>query len=329
MSQCNQYSISTNEMQEELIVLQDKSRTGRERPWSRKKEYNMKLAEIYKGIDFDKSVRIENCGQFLEFVKTDDGMKLKSANFCRVRLCPMCQWRRSLKVYNQMTKVFNALSDEYSIICLNLTVANCKKEELSETLNLMSEAFNRLVKYKDIANAVKGYYRATEITHNLDKKSPSYGTFHPHFHCLLVVDKGYFKSKNYLSKDKWVSLWKKALRASYEPIVYVRRLYLKDGQDITSALCEVTKYTVKEEEIVTGDYDLDYETVSVLDKALEKRKFMTLGGILKDLHKKLNLVDLDDDSDLVNVDDDSSMSEGTKERIVYAWHSGYKQYVRQ
>lgn len=315
---------------QDINFLHDLSCTGRERPWSHKKDFNMKLSEIYKGIDYDKSVRLEKCGDFLEFVLSDDGMKLYNANFCRVRLCPMCQWRRSLKVYGQMTKVFHALSDDYVVICLNLTVANCKKDELGSTIDLMSDAFHKMLNYKEIKNAVKGYYKATEITHNLYKKSKDYDTFHPHYHCLLVVDKGYFKSKDYLSKNDFVRLWKLALNVNYDPILHVKKLYTREGQDITSALLEVTKYTVKEDQMLTDDYDIDYETVSALDKALDKRRFMTLGGILKELHKKLNLTDLEDDRDLIHIDDDNlSIPADDQQKIVYIWSSGYKQYIKK
>lgn len=306
-------------------ILSDESCSGRERPWKVKKEYNMKLADIYQYVDCDKSDRLKTCGDVLEFAVTPDGKKkLYRANFCRVRLCPMCQWRRSLKVYSQMTKVFAALGDKYAIVCLNLTVRNCSKSELSQELNHMTEAFNRLTKYKDFNKAVKGYYKATEITHNIEAD-----TMHPHFHTLLVVNKSYFTDDAYISKDKWISLWKKALKVDYDPTVYVRKLYLKDGQDITKALCEVTKYTVKEADYITDDIEMDVSTVSVLDKALDKRHFITLGGILKEIHKKLNLTETEDDSDLVHVDEENQdITEERKDLIRFVWHSGYKQYYK-
>lgn len=290
----------------------------------------MKLADVYQYVDYDKAERLRECGNVLEFEMSESGSKrLRHANFCRVRLCPMCQWRRSIKVYGQMTKVIKALGTDYAIVCLNLTVQNCRKEELSDQLDIMSQAFNRMSIYKDFKSAAIGYYRATEITHNLDLKSTFYDTMHPHYHCLLVVRKSYFKDKSYISHDKWVSMWQKALKIDYTPTVYVRKLYLKADQDITQALCEVTKYTVKDSDVITGDFNLDVDTVAILDKALDKRKFVTLGGILKDLHKKLNLSDFEDDSDLVHVDDEAQPFEDLQARICYVWHSGYNQYYRK
>ena len=106
------------------------------------------------------------------------------------------------------------------------------------------------------------------------------------------------------------------------------KLYLKDGQDITKALCEVTNYTVKESDFISDDMNLNVETVALLDKAFNKRKFVTLGGILRELHKKLNLSDIEDDGDLVHVDDESQMTDESKAMITYVWHTGYKQYTQ-
>lgn len=303
--------------------LEDKSSSGRIRPWREKKEASEKLADIYQYIDMDKSERVRSCGEFLEFnVLPDGSQKLASANFCRVRLCPMCQWRRSLKVYSQMTRVFSALdATKYAVLCLTLTIRNCDGSQLAQTLDLLAKAWNRLTMYKRFKNAVVGFYRATEVTHNMQAD-----TYHPHFHVLLIVDKRYFKDSCYIPHAEWVSMWRRALGVDYDPSLKVYKLYLKDGQDITKALCEVTKYTIKESDYIGDDMNLNVETVALLDKAFNKRKFVTLGGILKDLHKKLNLTDLEGDGDLIHVDDESQLSDESKAMITYVWHTGYKQY---
>jgi plasmid rolling circle replication initiator protein Rep len=43
----------------------------------------------------DYSRRIATCGDSLEFEIIDEQLKLKKTWFCRVRDCPICQWRRS------------------------------------------------------------------------------------------------------------------------------------------------------------------------------------------------------------------------------------------
>ena len=56
--------------------------------------------------------RTMSCGDSLAFRRgiSQDGelaeiSRLHSANFCKDRLCPMCQWRRSRKMYAQMLQV--------------------------------------------------------------------------------------------------------------------------------------------------------------------------------------------------------------------------------
>ena len=94
-------------------VLQDFSSTGREKPWVMHKQENLRLVEIYKMtkekklnlISDSRLFDLEHCADTLLFMQNAEGKKkLKSANFCRLRLCPMCQWRRSLKMFGQVKK---------------------------------------------------------------------------------------------------------------------------------------------------------------------------------------------------------------------------------
>ena len=44
-----------------------------------------------------KSENMESCGEYLIFAITGENVhKLRKARFCRIRLCPRCQWRKSL-----------------------------------------------------------------------------------------------------------------------------------------------------------------------------------------------------------------------------------------
>jgi len=55
----------------------------------------------------DKAERLAHCAAWAEFERLPDGqsLRLHDASFCRVRLCPMCQWRRSLKLGAQVRRV--------------------------------------------------------------------------------------------------------------------------------------------------------------------------------------------------------------------------------
>lgn len=300
----------------ESQVLADKSASGKTRNWALHKLHSGYISLAYEEIDPRKSERMKDCAQWLSFFRKGDGtMKLHDARFCRVRLCPICQWRRSLKTYAQMSQVLDlAKGQGYQFIFLTLTMQNCSGDELSEELTHILLSFNRLMKYKDVQKAVKGYYRGCEVTHNTLTNE-----YHPHIHAILAVKGSYFGGSYYISQARWAELWQRALQVIYSPIVDIRKC--KGG---AKAIAEACKYAVKPSDILNmDDWDMTVETLRTLDKALDKRRFVGLGGILKDLHKQLHLDDMED-GDLVHIEGDGT-EQPTEEEVVFFWN-GYSQY---
>lgn len=286
---------------------------------------NEMLSIAYEEVNSRKAERLRECGGFLSFVIKEDGTKkLKHMDSCRVRLCPLCAWRRSLKVHAHTTQILDAMEGDYAYVFLTLTVKNCTGEELSDTIDLMMAAWQRLTQRKAVRKAVKGWYRGLEVTHNVNHLSPSYDTFHPHFHTLLAVNKSYFTGRDYLSKDAWTDLWRQSLKADYEPVLDVRRVKGNNSK----AVAEAAKYTVKDADyIIPDDWDLTVETVRILDAALDGRRLVAYGGAMKEWHKKLNLDD-EVDGDLVNVGEEETDAAETTREEAYFWHTGYSQYIR-
>ena len=283
------------------------------------------LAHVYDQINVKKAERLRGCASQLFYSVQPNGRKrLVSANFCRVRLCPTCQWRRTLKTFSQMQRIMAAVEADKprAYLVLTLTIRNCEPDQLNDRLDQMSKAFNKLIQYKRFQNAVLGWYRGTEITHNLTEN-----TYHPHFHVVLAVNSSYFHdSKRYIPQKEWVQLWKKAMRLDYDPNVDIRRVKGNDPASVSAAIAEIAKYTVKGSDyLIPDDWDLTVETVALLDRVLNKRRFIGFGGIFKDWHKKLNLDD-PDDGDLVHTDDEPPPSD-LDPIVVYQWSTGYKQYV--
>lgn len=310
---------------QEAEILVDLSNTGKIKPWSEKASKTRVLADIYEIVNPSKAVRLRNCASFLDYHVCENGKKrLVNANFCRVRLCPMCVWRRTLKIFSQTSAIMDVINNEfgYEYIFLTLTMKNCEPDDLSEAIDMMMNSWNKFSKYKDFKQAIKGFYRGFEVTHNLDPNSKDYDTFHPHFHCVLAVNKSYFKSRDYLSQGKWTNLWAKALGVTYHPVVHVKKI----KGNTALAVAEVAKYAVKDGDyIIPDDEQMTLKTVELLDRVLAKRRFVSFGGIFKDVHKRLNLDD-PEDGDLI-------MSRYTPDLpdyklITYVWHSGYRQYVK-
>ena len=124
--------------------LKDLSVSGKERPWSIRKGQALKVAESFKrlGINY-RYIRITQCGDILQFREcpNDGYKKLNKANFCRDRLCPMCNWRRSLKVSVNVYKVVSSLED-YNFLHLVVTQKNVVPEKLKAEVDRLYYAWS-------------------------------------------------------------------------------------------------------------------------------------------------------------------------------------------
>lgn len=313
--------------------LSDRNSRGKERPWGRYKLANEYLALAYDDIDKRKAERLRSCGKFLLFdVDENNNKRLVSANSCRVRLCPLCAWRRSLKCFHDTMQIVQYINEHYklSYIFVTLTVRNCKADKLSETIDLLLSAFNRLFKRKEIVRAWRGCVRNLEVTHNVDVNDVSYDTYHPHLHLLVAVNKSYFTSRDYISRDKLRRLWADCLRIDDEEYRKWLQVEIQACKDTDAkAVAECSKYASKAKDyLIFDDWNLTVDTVKVLDKALANRKLVHYVWLFRDVKKTLKISDVNDDNvDLVHISDDSNFSVKQKQEM-YFWHSGYSQYYK-
>ncbi|KGM99349.1 hypothetical protein Z969_10765 [Clostridium novyi A str. 4570] len=324
---------NNNTLENEKQVLKDFTSTGREIDWKTKKERTILLADSYLRLGLKKAYRVKECGSYLEFKKYTDGkLKLNGANFCKDRLCPMCIWRRSLKIFGQVSKVMDRALDikEYRFIFLTLTCKNVYGEDLNNCLDNMYKAFRKLTERKQFKKSIKGFFRGLEVTHNLDTSSISYDTYHPHFHVILMVNKSYFTDKDYyLSQAKWTELWKDCLKVDYTPIVNVKAFKTGTKSKVAKSVSESAKYTVKDNDyLIENREDLTDSAVMILNSALKGRRLVAFGGELRKIHKELNLGDMEK-GDLVNTDNTEEIREDVNYIIErYKWNFGYKQYIK-
>lgn len=305
-------------------VLSDKRKNGKERSWKPKKVRSLMLADSFQRLGEEKrSMRVRFCSSQLAFaVNTETGEKrLHSADFCRERLCPMCAWRKSLKCFQEVSRVIDAAQQEQSNlvpIFLTLTLKNCTGEELGETLDTVFQGWRRLTNNDRMKRIFKGWFRALEVTYNKGAD-----TFHPHIHAILMVDKGYFKGKDYMTTTEWVKAWRKACRLSYDPVCDIRKV--KGG---SKAIKEVSKYTVKDSDFISEDKALTDKLVAILSKALRNRRLYAFGGLLKDIAKRLG-ADRPDEGDLIHIDEDGELRNDVGQMIVvYRWNMGFANYIK-
>jgi len=319
------YIMTTTATQAQVLV--DRSPSGKVRPWGVHKLMNGLLAHAYDDVDVKKAARLRECATVLGFDPVPSGgMRLKEANFCRVRLCPMCTWRRSLKTQAQVHAVMNAMKSgdkEYAFAYLTLTIRNVKGDKLKAALDELNRGFKRLMQTKEVAAAVKGFFKSMEVTHNVDHKSEWFDTYHPHIHVVLAVNTTYFKSRYYIRHDRWKELWQRSMRLDYEPDVDIRKV----KGNTAEAVAEAAGYGTKAGSfIIPDDWDLTVGTVRLLDTVFDRRRFIGFGGVMRDYHRALKLDD-PDEGDLIHIGDDEP-GEAEGRRIYYAWHSGYRQYTQ-
>ncbi|PAE44729.1 protein rep, partial [Bacillus licheniformis] len=195
--------------------------------------------------------------------------------------------------------------------------------------------FRKLFQYKKVKSSTLGFFRALEITKNHEEH-----TYHPHFHVLVPVKRNYF-GKSYIKQEEWTSFWKKAMKLDYTPIVDIRRVKGKakiDAEQIESevreameeqkAVLEISKYPVKDTDIVRGNKvtEDNLDTVYYLDDALSARRLIGYGGILKEIHKELNLGDAED-GDLVKIEEEDDEVANAAFEVMAYWHPGIKNYI--
>lgn len=285
----------------------------KDKPWDKHRRNADAIANHYRSdSDYDKyATRIDFCSQLLSFNRNDDGkLKLSGARFCRVRHCPVCQWRRSLMWKAKAFKILPKIVERYPKhrwLFLTLTVRNCAIEDLRETLKWMNKAWQRMSQLKKFS--AEGWIRSTEVTRGKDRSA------HPHFHCLLLVPSSYF-GRGYLKHKDWVKMWAGSLRVDYKVVLDIRPV--KKGEQPMQLVPELLKYCVKESDLV-GDREWFLE----LTKQMHKMRCVVTGGVLKGYLK-----DLDNEPiDLIG-DDGISSTEQKQEELLFAWEKPEKRYKK-
>jgi plasmid rolling circle replication initiator protein Rep len=278
--------------------------------WDKHRQETEKIEQLYRmqGMKNEEmkryAERISTCSNNLEFEKTiniDTGevtQKLTNGEFCHVRQCQICQWRRTLVWRRRFKKALPEITmakPQGHWLFLTLTVENCEVSKLKDTLKAMNKGFNLLSRRKNWPG--KGWIRSIEVT-----KSKS-GKAHPHIHCLILVNKSYFDGNNYVSQAEWTRLWQESMRLEYKPVVHIRKVKLdkeraaklkannpefgnlsaEDFQRISveQAALETFKYSIKVEDLTQ-----DGHWLAEITKQMHKTRSISLGGLIKKIMKE-------------------------------------------
>lgn len=324
-SACDSTSTTLHSNPSEVKYETLAERSPGDRPWDVHRAANDRIAAMYHTAEeFERyGSRMNDCSGRLDFaMRADDdgviGLRLSAAHFCRVRFCPVCQWRRSLmwkaRFYKSLPDLVAAVPGGRWLF-LTLTVQNCAVGDLRARLGELSKAWGRLVKmtvFKD----VEGWVRTVEVTRGRD------GSAHPHYHVLLLVKSTYFKPGHYITQAQWGDAWKAAARLPYDPIIDVRAVRSKGATGSTSAvsgaIAETLKYAVK-----PSDMEADAEWFFELTRQLHRLRFVAAGGVLKDVFK-----DEETEADLL-VQDENPDGSHDLGQLTFNWAPSKQHYRRK
>lgn len=257
---------------------------------------------------------MKECGTILGFNKN---RQLCAANFCRLRLCPMCEWRRSKATFSQLSTIIEHMGKQgkiHTALLVTLTVKNCSGDRLKDTIEMVLKGWSNLIKNNRLKDKFKGWFRVLELTYN-EKTG-----FHPHIHAIFLPAEDYFKNSNYLQNIELAHIWKSACMLNYVPSTNIKKIKMQKD-DKWRVIKEVAKYTIKSSDIISQNYDkMDY-LVEILHNALYRKRLQAYGGSMRKAYQELNIKDIDSHS-LLDISDDEKVHEDIWQ-ILEVWHWNY------
>jgi len=314
-------------------VLDDRTASGRSRPWRAKRLRTEVVAQGWAlAGQPDKARLCQDCGTWLSFAEClRDGTKhLLQANFCGQRLCPLCAWRRSMKLSAEVSLVLHLAANtwpERPFVMLTLTQRNVPGQGLADEVSRILDGWSRLQRRREFRE-VAGWLRTLEVTYNAEA-----GTWHPHLHVLLQAMPSYFTGRGYVSHAKWVAAWRAVLNLDYDPSVEVHRVRRRaSGDPLAAAAAEVGKYAVKDGDMAGDTPEDASQRLVVLDSALASRRLVAWGGDLRQLARQVES-EAGDEDDLVHIMGDDHgptcpVCGSDLAEVIYRWSRPSQAYLR-
>jgi plasmid rolling circle replication initiator protein Rep len=311
------------------VLFWDETKSGASRDWRRRKKESEVYAQHIRQLEQEKIIKSKkaantaDCGNYLIFKKTDNKQqRLIKAFFCKSRLCPMCNWRRSLKCSFQAMNVINefkATNPTAKFIFVTLTMKNATDGiQLNHDLSLMTAAWHRMIGRKKYNDVILGFLRSTEITVNKQD-----GSYNQHMHVLLAVKSGYYSGHGrYITHTQWANDWGRALKITD----YVPRVHVQAVKQIESAVLETAKYSVKSTDYLSNQRSDEENRVVIgdLENAFRGKRFIGWGKEFKAIHRRLNLVDLE--TDVEPTTESNDIKYDTEQVIIAKWDDSRQNY---
>lgn len=249
------------------------------------KNFGLEFAAQIEPYEDCMSLKIHYCLDQVGFqlIQDDDehlDVRIVSGTFCRLRWCPVCQWRKSRLLFRQNILVYDWIQQQskHFFQFLTITVPNVPLAELRATCRKMSACWNKFLTYAGRKGFdFDGGYKALEITYN-----PVADTFHPHYHVILSTPAGHWLP----DISEFTDLWS----ACYGCHCFLSINAVRSGAgEAGSVVAEVSKYIVKYKSFEHFDWSRFPELAS----AVFGLRFTSSFGIWKQARKALELPDVE------------------------------------
>ena len=281
-----------------------------------KKDLNRKAADyLEKHVTVKTINRFETCSSWFQHL-TNQEMSVKrmhKTDACGNRFCPICTWKTAKKDAIKISIMMDAVKEveDKEFLFLTLTAPSVSGEELRDEIDRFNKAVKRLFERRNVQRVVKGYIRKLEVTTDQEKlitdelykrkkkyydlrglkvndPNPTYNTYHPHMHIIVVVNKSYFnRPVDFINKAKWLEMWRGCMKDNSITQVDARKVSsTKSGN--SNAVLEIAKYSAKGQDL--------YHSEKVFDTfygALKRRQLIVFSGMMKDYAKKFKTGELD------------------------------------
>ena len=317
-------SISNDEAEEEIELKEvKKTKKIKIKSIEEVEDYLQKVTEKkrqqYKFIEMmlnSKYVEVKNlnvgrlavCGDFLMFLKSaSGGHRLKKANLCENRFCPLCsnvRARKNAVIILELLQYAREIK-KVEFIFITLTAPNVVAEKLDEEITKFNKAFKELMRSKEFLKISKGYIRKLEVTYNQKAN-----TYHPHFHVIIAVNKSYFTSRDYINIEMLKQLWRKYKQDETIEAVDMQKVRMNSVKEVM----EMATYSAKSKDL----FENGQEVFDTFYNALRGKQEITYAGLFKDL-KKLR------DSGELEIEKVESLKELQEKAVIKVWHKWLKE----
>lgn len=256
--------------------------------WSvKKKQSRIMSAKMYRAGLRDRAARMYQCSDYItERINPQTGEVITdTAQLCKDRLCPICNWRLSLRRFTEMMAVLNVLKEDiikydYKVAFLTLTVKNVELPDLRKCIDTYAKAWHNMSR-REIFRGVVGWSRSLEITYNREKN-----TYHPHYHIILIWEKEAYTE---MAGKIMQQAWKHAYKCDYDPIIDIREAYTKNDvptdntEAVVKAAVEAFKYSVKDKALK----EIPQKDLYKFAEAIKGVRMVSYGKAIKELRKAL------------------------------------------